>query len=507
MRNWHPMNITTRLILLLTMAVSLTLAVASYFMLRQRAAELEAAARDEVRAHAVTLRIALEEDYATGRALDAQRLINRLRENARIYGVFLFDREGRMTMASNDFVPDEDRHISEAQRAMATGQEIELTRSINGEEVFSIIAPLRLGREFIGALEIAQPISFVRADIRRTRRNTMITAILLALTIFLVVLIVTHYSLSQPVRELLRGALAVGRGDLSYRVAVPRHSGEFTILARQFNRMADSLNEQRLAAAREAEERLNLERRLRHSERLASIGSLAAGVAHEMGAPLQVIDGRARQLLNHADAALNVRQRNLTIICTQAERITRIVRQLLNLARPYNLRKQPVDLPRLLAGCIEMIEPQAARAGIELQTGPVENLKADSLTVEADADLLHQVFLNICQNGVQALAASRQMHKRLRVEFNAAAVRDGRDVVAVCVSDNGDGIAPEHLNKIFDPFFTTSEIGQGTGLGLAVSSRIIEEHGGWIEAANNPEGGAAFVVYLPRMNEPDGPAQ
>jgi signal transduction histidine kinase len=487
------MNTSARLNLLLTLTVSLVMAVASYFMLRQRAVDLESAARDEVRAHAITLQIALEEDYATGRALDAQRLINRLSENSKIYGVFLFDREGRLTIASNELAPEEIRLVNEAQRVLATGEIIEVTRSFNREEVFSIILPIRLNGARIGALEIAQPISFVRADIAQARRDTMIMAGLLCLTIFLVVLIVTHYSLSQPVSELLRGALAVGRGDLNHRVTAPR-GGEFAMLAQAFNQMADSLAEQRRTSELEAEERLKLERSLRHSERLAAVGRLAAGVAHEMGAPLQVIDGRAKQLLNHPDAALEMRQRNLTIIRSQTDRIARIVRQLLNLARPYNLHLRDVDLHRLLAEVLELLETSAAQSGIRLELEA-----ADDLTIRADAGLLHQVFMNLCLNAVQTISARRQTNGFVRVKFiRDASHKNGSAFTAAQVIDNGGGIAAEHFAPLFDPFFTTREVGQGTGLGLPVSRRIVEEHGGWIEAANNDEGGATFTVCLPR---------
>ncbi|MFN0122321.1 MAG: ATP-binding protein [Blastocatellia bacterium] len=489
------MKTSTRLILLLTIAVSMVMAVASYFMLRQRALELEAAAVDEVRAHAITLRIALEEDYATQRALDAQRLINRLGENPKIKGVFLFDREGRITISSNPEASEELKYVAEARSVIETGRSIAIKRNIDREEVLSILEPIHLNNERIGALEISQPISFVNADIERARRDTLTIAGLLCAAIFLIVWLVTHFGLNRHVRELLRGALAYGRGDLAYRVNAPR-GGEFFILAREFNHMADSLAAQRRAAELEAEQRLVLERSLRHSERLASVGRLAAGVAHEMGAPLQVIDGRARQLLHQHEASLDLRQRNLTIIRTQTERISRIVRQLLNLARPYNLRLEAVNLPALAHSVLEILEINAEQAGVTLACeSPGE------LLVEADANLLHQVFVNICQNAILTMSVGGLAQKRLRIGFPAGETESAGGMITVSFADTGGGITPEHLEQLFDPFFTTREPGQGTGLGLPVSRRIVEEHGGRLVAVNNNEGGATFLVYLPRRQK------
>jgi signal transduction histidine kinase len=466
--------------------------VASLFTLRQREAALREAARDEVRAHAITLQIALEEDYLTGRRLDAERLINRLGENTGIYSVVLFDAAGEIAALPNKLVPEEFRYLNEARQAMATGKVIEIGRSIGGEDYFSMILPLQVQGQRVGAIEIVQPISFVRADIARARLHIAITALLLFITILLVVTVVTRYSLARPIQELLDGALAVGRGDLTYRVRVRSSAGELARLAQEFNRMADSLAEQRRASIREAEERLALERKLRHSERLAVLGQLAAGVAHEMGAPLQVIDGRAKQLLHNTDAPLETRQRNLTIIRNQAERISRIVRQLLNLARPYNLRLQPVKLSSLVDETVEMIETQAENAGVEIVVSQDERGAA----VEADPEFIQQVLLNVCRNGIQATAPGG----RLRLEcLSDAAEKDGRRFAALRVSDTGVGIPPEHLPKVFDPFFTTKIVSEGVGLGLPISNRIVEEHGGWIEAANGEEGGAVFTIYLPQV--------
>ena len=489
------MKLSARLILLLTFSVSVVMVVASLITLRQREAALLEAARDEARVHALTLQIALEEDYLTGRSLDAQRLVNRLRENTGIYSAVLFDAAGEIIAISNTLAPEEFKYLNEAREVMASGKGVEIGRSISGEDYFSMILPLQVQGRRVGAIEIVRPISFVKADITRARFHIVITALMLFITILLVVTAVTRYNLARPIHELLDGAVAVGRGDLDYRVRVRVRSsgGELVSLAREFNRMADRLAEQRRAARREAEERLALERKLRHNEQLAAVGRLAAGVAHEIGAPLQVIDGRAKQLLHHTDVTVETRRRNLTIIRNQAERITRIVRQLLNLSRPHNIRFRKVELTPLIEETVELIETQAESAGVEIEI-PRDN----NAIIEADPELIQQVLLNICRNGIQAMPRGG----RLRIEgLKDAAERYGKSFAALRVSDTGAGIAPESLPHIFDPFFTTKEVGQGTGLGLPVSNHIVEEHDGWIEAANGTEGGAVFTVYLPQTSQ------
>jgi signal transduction histidine kinase len=276
---------------------------------------------------------------------------------------------------------------------------------------------------------------------------------------------------------------------LNYRVTLPKQSNELAQLASEFNRMADNLAEQQRQAEREAEKRLQLERELRHNEWLAALGRLAAGVAHELGTPLNVMDARAEQLMERPDAPLEVRQRNLSIIRANIDRIIRIVRQLLNLARPYQLDRRPVLASRLLGSVVDSLEAQAGRFGVELELA----VDAEAL-FEVDQDLIHQVLLNIGQNALQATPSGGLVCMECRGDLVS---RNGSSFIAVHVTDTGTGIAEENLPHIFEPFFTTKDIGSGTGLGLAVSRRIVEEHGGWITAANQPEGGAVFAVYLP----------
>lgn len=482
------MSINTKLVLLLTLAVGGVMLIASFISLRQREAALESALRDELRAHAVTLQIALEESYQNGRLVEAPKLIDRLRENSRVYGVLLFDETGALQSVSQPTTAADFRQPPEVKIVLQTSETVEFVRTVGDQKFLSIILPLRFSEEKRGALEIVKPLRLIETDIARARLNWLWTTLLLLAMIFLVVYLVLQRNLSLPIRSLLDGAQALGGGDLNYRVKVGKSGDELAQLGGEFNRMANNLAEQRRAAQTEAENRLNLEKELRHSERLASVGQLAAGIAHELGAPLNVIDARAEQLIENANPPRDKQIKNLTIIRAQSARITHIVRQLLNLARPYNLRFEPLEVVDLIESALDGFAPNK---NLRIEFKFEQNFK-----ILGDADYLQQVFVNIIRNAVQAM----NENGTLKIEIREIA-RDARDFVFVKISDTGAGIAPDSLEKIFDPFYTTKDIGEGTGLGLAVSRRIIEEHNGKLKAANNADGGASLTVYLPKLVE------
>ncbi|MGH9766129.1 MAG: ATP-binding protein [Blastocatellia bacterium] len=489
------MSLSVRLILLLTIAVGVVMALGGYFILRQREEILARALRNELHAHAVTLQLTLEDSYRAGRIGDAQRLIDHLSENPRVFSVILFDEKGRVAMFSNPLEAGKIVESPDAQRVIATGEPVEIVRRRGGNEVYSFVMPIRISAARRGAFEISQPAEFIKADYAGARRDIALITLALFAAIIAVVLLVMRYNLLRPIKELLGGARAVGQGDLDYRVVAPSGGNEIAQLASEFNRMAESLAEQRRAAERQTEERLSLERELRHSERLASVGRLAAGVAHEMGAPLNVIKGRVEMLRERPDSPLENRARNLEIIGAQADAITDIVRQLLTLARPFTLRREAIEPARLIATVVELIEADATKSGVRIEISRNNHHRPD--LIYGDRNLLQQVLMNVCINALHAMTRGGGLLIEVTPEEQ---YRSGRTFVGLRVSDTGSGIAPESLAHIFDPFFTTKEVGKGTGLGLSVARRIVEEHGGWIEVANREEGGSAFTVWLPKVD-------
>ncbi len=229
-------------------------------------------------------------------------------------------------------------------------------------------------------------------------------------------------------------------------------------------------------------ERKRVEEQLRRTERLAELGVLASGLAHEIGTPMNVILGRAEYLLQRSENEGT--RKGLETIVRQVERITKIMNQLLAYARrrPAELRR--MDLRRTVEETLEMIQEKITKHGIVVET----DFDRAVSEIDGDPDQISQVLLNLLLNAVHAMEAGGT----LRI---AARPRQGD--VNLSVSDTGQGIPREHLTKIFEPFFTTKEVGKGTGLGLNVVTGIIQEHQGTITVESEPGSGTTFTITLP----------
>lgn len=228
---------------------------------------------------------------------------------------------------------------------------------------------------------------------------------------------------------------------------------------------------------------------LRRTERLAELGTLASGMAHEIGTPMNVILGRAEHLMQRtADERI---QKGLEIIITQVERITKIMNQLLTFARRCPLERRSIDLRRTIADCLEVVQERIARHRISIETVYDEDMPL----VFADPDQMSQVLLNLVINALHAMPNGGV----LRITLS----RSGGDLKLV-ILDTGHGIAESDLQKIFNPFFTTKEVGKGTGLGLTVVHGIVQEHGGSIAVESQSGQGTTFTITLPLAQSANG---
>jgi PAS domain S-box-containing protein len=249
-------------------------------------------------------------------------------------------------------------------------------------------------------------------------------------------------------------------------------------------------------AVEDVTDRVSLAQEVQQAEKLAVVGQLTAGIAHQIGTPLNVISGSAEYLMMEWGDD-KPRPQELDIIIAQTDRITKLIQQLLNFARPARMELRSLDLSELLQGLLTLIEHQISKDGI----GVKAEFGAALPPILADANQLEQAFLNIVINAWHAMPGGGRLTLATRaVPATERPRRVGRGSqlgVEVVIADTGMGIAAEHMPRIFDPFFSTKGVGKGTGLGLAISRRIIEDHHGSIDVDSAVGRGTTFSIWLP----------
>jgi PAS domain S-box-containing protein len=249
-------------------------------------------------------------------------------------------------------------------------------------------------------------------------------------------------------------------------------------------------------AIEDVTDRVALAQEVQQAEKLAVVGQLAAGIAHQIGTPLNVISGSAEYLMMEWGDE-KPRPQELEIIIAQTDRITKLIQQLLNFARPARMELRSLDLNEMLQSILNLTEHQIAKGQISVQTDFASGLPP----IPGDANQLEQAFLNIVINAWHAMPDGGRLTLGTRAvpasERHRRVGRAAQAGVEVVIRDTGTGIAPEHIERIFDPFFSTKGVGKGTGLGLAISRRIVEDHHGGIEVNSAVGRGTTFTIWLP----------
>ncbi len=387
------------------------------------------------------------------------------------------------------------------------GKELESAQA----QLWGVIAAGREGdaREMLPALnrilvQASNLAAEMRGQIERTqeaanrKRRTTVTALAAVSAVAAagtILVGVWHYrSVMRPLTRFGQGVRRVAEGQFAERVEEQGHA-EFEALAKDFNRMAAELH----GLYRELERKVaEKSRELVRSERLASVGYLAAGVAHEINNPIGIIAGYAefaQKKLDGEDAAVAVEEarRTLGVICEEAFRCKQIVQKLLTLARPGEERRAAVSLGRIASEVVSIVgglqDDARGDLALEVAQGP-------DLTVLASEGEMKQVVLNLTLN---ALEAVKENGGRVRVAVTGEAGK-----VKLVVEDTGRGMSAEVLERIFEPFYTgkRGSAAPGTGLGLSITHAIVENHGGRIVAESDGVGkGSRFVVELPGLGE------
>ena len=343
-----------------------------------------------------------------------------------------------------------------------------------------------------GALEISESLERQEGFARASLGAILLTAAVLWVACTAAALAVGWWFLGRRMRQVSRVVRAVASGDLTRRVGL-NQTDELGELAAELDAMTERLQEARAQLVEETEARVAAVSQLRHADRLALLGTLSAGIAHELGTPLNVVSATARMIRTGEIAGAAVPE-EAGVIEQQADKMTHIVRQVLDFARPRPPAVERVDLRALVTATLRLLQSFAHQHNVS-----VEPLAGEApIWGAVDPAQIEQVLSNLIINAVQATVGDDPVH----VEVGEDA---GEGEVWIAVRDHGPGISDEIRPRLFEPFFSTKQVGQGTGLGLSVAWGIVHEHGGRIAVDAAVGGGARFVVRLPAAPEEEQP--
>lgn len=475
-----------RLRLLLVVILPMALAVGIYGVVRVRKETRDAieAERRQAAIAASAVRIAVEDTLRTRAFPDVQRLaaelvtahteINRIVAVDRRLTPFAFEPSGTLSR-------DLERELASV---LASGQTLERAGTPG---TIRYVLPLRARDHGVeGAMEIAFLTQPRETSLGRVAQDVGLRLGALVIALGILTSVALRRQIILPLRRLADSIRALGEGRPGPPLPIERRD-ELGDVAGAFNQMVEQLQAARTALAAETEHALGLERRLRGAEILAVAGKLTSALAHEVGTPLNIISGRAELALRVVGSDHPAHDELVTILA-QTERISGIIRSLLDSVRAQKPEVRDVAVAPLVAQLTRLMSYDATCRGVALESRVPDDLQP----VLADPGQLQQVLLNLLVNAFDATGAGG----RVVIGAVACAHKD-RPGVAIAVSDTGPGIPAEHRSRVFDPFFTTKPPGRGTGLGLAICRDIVREHGGTLTLRDDEGCGATFCVWLP----------
>ncbi len=333
-----------------------------------------------------------------------------------------------------------------------------------------------------------------RAAIRSTLKTLVgISAVFLAALLYSGIQLV-----GRPLQQLIAKTKEIGQGDLSRKITIAG-SDELSQLAEALNEVSEQLRQDKETIEAETAARIATESQLRHADRLKTVGRLAAGIAHELGTPLNVVAGRAGLIATGKLSELEMRE-SASTIKSEADRVTGIIRQLMDFARHRTLRRSKTDLRTVLSRTTDLLGTLAERKGVTLKFESIPQ----PLFVNCDEGQIQQVVTNIIMNAIQSMdgEGSVTLSSGTRVMLPPGE-KGGREssFAFVQIQDDGNGIDPRDMEHLFEPFFTTKDVGEGTGLGLSIAYGIVQDHDGWIDVQSTLGQGSCFTIYLPQEIE------
>lgn len=479
------LRLSTRLTLVISAAALLLFGVAGVWHLRTEAADLRRVAAREMHVLGRSLQVAFENALRDRQREDVQETLSALERLAPEVDVFVVDADGTQIAASRGAL--ERPHWRYAKHST-------LRFSPDHNPVSAeLLLPLRIAPDEPPAtLVIWRPLTEMQADLTATRQRVWWSLLGFVAVVAVVTMTLSRAWVGAPLATMIGHMKRVRAGDLSPTRAATRLD-EVGETLREFEALVIDLAEARAKLIAEGEARHQLEEALRHVDKLAAVGQLAAGLAHEIGSPLQILEGRITALQNKVDDPNEIR-RIVAILLEQTQRITRIVSQLSSLARRRSIRMQRLPMEPPVRAVVDLLEGEARRRGVTLTL--VHDAAAPA--IDGDPDSLQQVSLNLLRNALDASRAGGQ----IAVQIGCGVIHraNQRDEVSarLVVKDDGCGMNEETRARAFDAFFTTRDFEGGTGLGLPIVKSIVDEHRGTLVVESELGRGTTVTIDIPK---------
>jgi signal transduction histidine kinase len=487
------MGLKLRLILVLMIPPILVIGVYGLIRVRIGRADLLAETGSNVILLAKAIHPTVERGIRDPRTSDLHGVLSDLvTDQQQIDRIRILDRDLELTAMSGRLPLAHDVPPDVLQRVAETGQGEAYSAGSGKTHVFSYVLPLRgAGGAVVGTMSVSQQTSKIEERVRSATWDIAVRLTLLVISMTLLTGLMLQREVLRPLSRLMEGIRGLGRGESARPLPVERRD-ELGRVAEAFNAMVTQLQTARHQLLRETEHALDLEQQLRHTATLAVAGRLATGLAHEIGTPLNIISGEVEYIAGNLPAGHRLGE-EIDVIVEQIDRISAMIRSLLDMVRPVKPEIQAIPLKDVTDRLLQLLEHTARRQGVTLDVA----IPGDLPHVRADRNQLQQVIINIVMNAFEAARPSGRVQVRARRA--ARAVGPGVEVVVV---DTGPGIPASLVRRIFEPFFSTKPPGEGTGLGLPICRDILKSFGGEITVESAPGAGATFIVWLA---EEDGP--
>ncbi len=473
--------LSRRLITFIALPLVVSLIAGGVMMEQFLAKRFEMHMQEEVAMVARALKIPVGHAVKTGREGAISRALESTELIGRVYSADVFDENGRLVASTRG--GDKNLDTAQVTRLTSKTDQEGSYRQVDGREVYSHFVTLTgVDGRPAGFLEVTRLKSDFQQFISDFRRKAIIYFVLMIGVVLLIVSLGYYVAVGGALSSLHRTILRVRDGDHGRRAPVsgPR---EVALLARSFNDMLDAIASAEDQIERQREQRSELERQLRRTERLAALGRLAGGVAHELGTPMSTIIGRATQAVRVSDLPARVR-RNLEVISREVRRMERIVRELLDFGRTAHGRRHEVDLERLVHSARSAVADHLERNDTCLQVHADE-----PVALRVNPARFEHALTNLLENASDAVGDGAVV---------VTWCRRGEDEVEIAVEDDGPGIPPVRRQEIFEPFYTTRRDEGGTGLGLSIVHAIVAEHGGTVAAVDPHQlGGVRIRLRVP----------